>query len=187
MLSAGGLGAGSTWTAMHKSPAELMQNVQWRRATALRLGVPPDAGPRAACSQKVMRVTCANSRLRRIRTTLLLRVRRSESQLAPSGLVHVEQIDLPGREVMRTCRGMSPSCTTGRNRSPTKTMCSGVQFWMWSLGFLESCSNSGLTSACGARRQNVTMTARRNQARLRRERRKGEDTATWFCCALPGF
>ena len=34
MLSAGGPGTGTSWTAMHKSPIELAQNAQWRMATA---------------------------------------------------------------------------------------------------------------------------------------------------------
>ena len=44
MLSAGGPGTGTCWTAMHKSPTE------WRMATALRLGATPDAGPRSTCA-----------------------------------------------------------------------------------------------------------------------------------------
>ena len=47
MLSAGGLGSGTCWTAMHKSPTELAQKAQWRVVTALRLGATPDAGPRS--------------------------------------------------------------------------------------------------------------------------------------------
>ena len=50
MLSAGGPGTGTCWTAMHKSPTELAQNTQWRMATALRLGATPDAGPRSTCA-----------------------------------------------------------------------------------------------------------------------------------------
>ena len=50
MLSAGGPGTGTSWTAMHKSPIELAQNAQWRMATALRLGATPDAGPRSVCA-----------------------------------------------------------------------------------------------------------------------------------------
>ena len=41
MLSAGGPGTGTCWTAMHKSPTELAQDAQWRMATALRLGATP--------------------------------------------------------------------------------------------------------------------------------------------------
>ena len=47
MLSARGPGAGTCWTAMHKSPTELPQIAPWRMATALRLGATPDAGPRS--------------------------------------------------------------------------------------------------------------------------------------------
>ena len=50
MLSAGGPGTGTCWTAMHKSPTELAQNAQWRMATASRLGATPDAGPRSTCA-----------------------------------------------------------------------------------------------------------------------------------------
>ena len=50
MLSAGGPGTGTSWTAMHKSPTELAQNAQWRMATALRLGATPGAGPRSVCA-----------------------------------------------------------------------------------------------------------------------------------------
>ena len=50
MLSAGGLGTGACWTAVHKSTTELAQNTQWRMATALRLGATPDAGPRSTCA-----------------------------------------------------------------------------------------------------------------------------------------
>ena len=50
MLSAGGPGTGSCWTAMHKSPTELAQNAQWRMAKALRLGATPDAGTRSKCA-----------------------------------------------------------------------------------------------------------------------------------------
>ena len=52
MLSAGGPGTSSSWTAMHKSPTEWAQNAQWRMATALRLGATPDAGPRSVCALK---------------------------------------------------------------------------------------------------------------------------------------
>ena len=50
MLSAGGPGTGTSWTAMHKSATELAENAQWRMATALRLGATPDAGPRSTCA-----------------------------------------------------------------------------------------------------------------------------------------
>ena len=50
ILSGGGPGAGTCWTATHKSPTELPQNAQWRMATALRLGASPDAGPRSTCA-----------------------------------------------------------------------------------------------------------------------------------------
>ena len=52
MLSAGGPGTGTSWTAMQKSPTELAQNAQWRMATALRLVAAPDAGPRSVCALK---------------------------------------------------------------------------------------------------------------------------------------
>ena len=52
MLSAGGPGTGTSWTAMHKSATELVQNAQWRMETALRLGATPDAGPRSVCALK---------------------------------------------------------------------------------------------------------------------------------------
>ena len=50
MLSAGGPGTGTCWTAVHKSPTVLAQHTQWRMATALRLGATPDAGPRTTCA-----------------------------------------------------------------------------------------------------------------------------------------
>ena len=50
MLRASGQGTGTTWTAMQKFPTERVQNAQWRMATALRLGLAPDAGPRATCA-----------------------------------------------------------------------------------------------------------------------------------------
>ena len=50
MPSAGEQGTGTTWIAMHKSPTEVLQNPQLRMATALRLGLTPDAGPRATCA-----------------------------------------------------------------------------------------------------------------------------------------
>ena len=50
MLSEGGPGTGTCWTATHKSPIELAQNAQWRMATAPRLGATPDAGPRSTCA-----------------------------------------------------------------------------------------------------------------------------------------
>ena len=52
MLSAGGPGTGTSWTAMHMSPTELAQNAQRRMATALRLGATPDAGPHLVCALK---------------------------------------------------------------------------------------------------------------------------------------
>ena len=52
MHSAGGPGAGTCWTAMHKSPTELAQNAQWIVATALRLGAMSDAGPRSTCAER---------------------------------------------------------------------------------------------------------------------------------------
>ena len=45
-----GLGTGTTCTAMHKSPTEMLQNAQRRMATALRLGATPDAGLGATCA-----------------------------------------------------------------------------------------------------------------------------------------
>ena len=48
MLSAGGRGTETTWTAMHKSPTDL-RILNWRTATTLRLGAPPDAAPPATC------------------------------------------------------------------------------------------------------------------------------------------
>ena len=50
MLSAGGPGTGTCWTAMHKSPTEPPQNAQWRMVTALRLCAASDAGPRSTCA-----------------------------------------------------------------------------------------------------------------------------------------
>ena len=50
VLSAGGPGTGTCWTAMHKLPRELAQTAQWRMAAALRLGATPDAGPRSTCA-----------------------------------------------------------------------------------------------------------------------------------------
>ena len=50
VLSAGGPGTGTCWTAMHKSPTEPAQNAQWRMATALRLAATADAGPRSTCA-----------------------------------------------------------------------------------------------------------------------------------------
>ena len=50
MLSAGGPGTGTLWTAMHRSPTDTLRNAQWRTATALRLGVPPDVGPGFTCA-----------------------------------------------------------------------------------------------------------------------------------------
>ena len=45
--------------------------------------------------------------------------------------------------------------------------------WMWSPGFMESCTNSGSTSACVARMQNVSTTVRQNRRLLQaRERRR---------------
>ena len=63
MPSAGGPGAGTCWTAMHKLPTELAQNAQWRMATALRLGATPGAGPRSTCAlrARAMMATCAHS------------------------------------------------------------------------------------------------------------------------------
>ena len=54
MLSACGQGTGTTWTAMHKSPTEILQNAQWRMGTALRLGLTP--GPRACPCARATRV-----------------------------------------------------------------------------------------------------------------------------------
>ena len=61
MLSAGGPGTGTCWTAMHKSPTDLAQNAQWRMATALRLGATPDAGPRSTCALRKTGDTCEQS------------------------------------------------------------------------------------------------------------------------------
>ena len=49
-LSAGGPDTGTSWTAMHKFPRDILGNAQWRTAAALRLGVPPDAGPGFTCA-----------------------------------------------------------------------------------------------------------------------------------------
>ena len=50
MLSAGGQGTGTTWTAMHNSPTEVLSNAQWMMTTALRLGLPSNTGPRPTCA-----------------------------------------------------------------------------------------------------------------------------------------
>ena len=42
MLSAGGTGTGSTWSAPHANPRELMRNAHWRIATQLRIGQSPE-------------------------------------------------------------------------------------------------------------------------------------------------
>ena len=49
MLSAGGPNTGTTWTATHNSPMDLMKNAHWRMATSLRLGLVPTT-ENATCS-----------------------------------------------------------------------------------------------------------------------------------------
>ena len=51
MLSAGGPGTGTMWTAMHESPTEVLSKAQWRTTTALRLGLSLEAGPRARAAE----------------------------------------------------------------------------------------------------------------------------------------
>ena len=155
MPSAGGPGTDSTWTAMNKSSTGLMQTARWRVATSLRLGMPPDA--RAPCEGE-MRARSSNSHLRRTRTT-------------PSAASTKE------RGPDRT-EGTRLSSTTGGHRSPVKTLLSRVQLCT-SPGFCESCSNSGSTSVCGARMQNVTV----RQERLRREEKRRRRSDMVLVCA----
>ena len=59
----------------------------------------------------------------------------------------------PHRAVLCTLHrlsGMSQSSMLGLGRSGERHQSCTVSSWMWSLGFLESCSNSGSTSVCVA-------------------------------------
>ena len=58
---------------MHKSPTEVLSNAQWRVTTALRLGLVPDAGPRATCAlRNGIEGECVNVLLGRTHTTLFV-------------------------------------------------------------------------------------------------------------------
>ena len=84
MLSAGGPGSGTCWTAMHKSPTELAQKAQWRMATALRLGATPDAGPRSTRAPDMCQQSLATHPFH----SSLLQARESQKWTAPRGPVH---------------------------------------------------------------------------------------------------
>ena len=91
MLSAGGPGTGTCWTAMHKSPTELPENAQWRMATALRLGATRDVGPRSTCAPRHrwghVRAISGDEPV----PPVLLQVRRSQDQTAPRSSAHLTQ------------------------------------------------------------------------------------------------
>ena len=93
ILSAGGPGTGTCWTAMYKSPTELAQNAQWRMATALRLGATPDAGPRSTCALRKGNNgdMCEQVSGSAPVPPLLLQVRGSQKQTAPRGSTHFAQ------------------------------------------------------------------------------------------------
>ena len=115
MLSACGQGTGTTWTAMHKYPTEILQNAQWRMATALRLGLTP--GPR--------------------HVRLVQRQRRGHVRtFAGEAPVPLILLDAPGRRaIKRSCvhcmllseagryADIALSCTTGLSRNPMLTLC----------------------------------------------------------------
>ena len=114
MLSAGGPGTGTCWTAMHKSPTELAQSVQRRMATALRLGATPGAGPRSTCALRkgndgdMYEQSLAGAPF----PPVLLRVRGSQDQTAPCGPTPCAG-SLHKHKATHTWNAMSLSSTTG--------------------------------------------------------------------------
>ena len=103
MLSAGGPGTGTSWTAMHTSPTELPQNAQWRMVTALRLGATPDAGARSTCALRRGDDgdMCEQSLATHPFRPNLLQIRRSQKHAASCGPVHTAQAHRAGRGLRR--------------------------------------------------------------------------------------
>ena len=103
MLSAGGPGTGTSWTAMHKSVTELPQHAQWRIATALRLGATPDAGPRSTCALRKGNDgdMCARYLGTHPFQRFLLQVRESQKLAASRSPMHTVQAHRAGRGLRR--------------------------------------------------------------------------------------
>ena len=165
LLSAGGLGTGTCWTAMHKSPTELPQDAQWRMATALRLGATPDAGPRSTCALRKGNDgdLCVNSLWQRTRSSLFA----ANTGEPETGHIAQSRAHCAGSSsrwgATQTWSAMSLSSTTGCKRTTKRHPRCGAPSRTWSPGARVSCSSCGWTSACDARMQNVTTKVRRNQ------------------------
>ena len=140
MLSAGGSGTITTWTAMHKSHTDILQNAQWRAATALRLGLLPDVGPRATCAlhQSNDGDTCE--------FFFLLQVWRCQGQTAPGDSVRAAQVDRASwggegrREALRTENAVSQSSMTGSGRNAIRRPTIRCAIWdvvSWYAGVLQ--------------------------------------------------
>ena len=165
MLSAGRPGTGTCWTAMHKPPTELAQNVQWRVATALRLAATPDAGPGSTCALRKGNDgnMCEQSLAAQTFPLFLLQVRASPKETAPRRAVHFAQAHRAGRGL---CRHGAPCPRAPRlgEKQRRRGTCEAVRHFRCGLaGSRVSCSSSGSTSACDACMQNVTTKVRRNQ------------------------
>ena len=133
--------------------AQILQNAHFGMATALRLGPPPDAGPRSCPSARATRAKRAITHWRGTLSVANTVVPSWNTSCCP---VQTEQTDPPG---WRTRRHGKTCLTT--NLSP------GVPYWMLSPASLGSCNNSGKTSVCDACMENVTTKARRNLGSLR--------------------
>ena len=92
---------------MHKSPTEILQNAQWRMATALRLGPPPDAGPRAWPCARATRAKRATTHWRGTLSVANTVVPGWTTSCCP---VHTEQMDLPGWRTRRHGKTPVPRC-----------------------------------------------------------------------------
>ena len=145
MLSAGGLGTGTSWTAMHKSSTELPQNARWRMATALRLGATPDAGPRSTCALRKGNNgdVCEQSLATHPFHPFCCKYGGARNR--PHRAVHCtlrRLIEQAGR-LRRFWSVMSLSSTTGCTRTTERHPRCGVPSWMSSPGSRVSCSSSG--------------------------------------------
>ena len=183
MLSAGGDGTGTSWTATHKSPTELAQNAQWRMATALRHGATPDAGPRSTCA------------LRRDNDGHMCKQSLATHPFHPFCCKYGGARNRPHRAVQCTLRRLIeqagdhadmerrvPELYDWEEIATEQHPRCGARFWMWSPGSGVSCSSSESTSVCDARMQIVTTIVRRDQERLHLlGKRRNQSAMEWPC------
>ena len=185
MLSAGGQGTSTTWTAMHESPTELVQNVQCRMATASRLGMPPGVGPRGTCPLRKGNEgeICEQSLEKNPYHLFSCKYggARARLHLAVMRTLHIPFSQAGGyadmeRHVLEVCHRVK--------QKPGDDPALRCAIWTWSPGFMKSCSSSGSMSVCGAHMHNVAITVRRKKGSLQGEGERRRYSCLALLCLL---